>query len=131
MPFSSWRIYPHLQNTGGFFVAVLERSPSYTVPVPSKKPSKRSAAEVQGTPDPEGRSHLASERLAKRPRLDHPGGGASLDIEMIDAEDVEDEAAEEPPKLAVEENKQPKGWVYKEDPYTYVDPAHPNVRRCL
>jgi hypothetical protein len=49
----------------------------------------------------------------------------TMDTEMIDAGD------EETPKAPVEEKKLPKGWVYKEDPYTYVDPTHPNVRRCL
>jgi hypothetical protein len=52
----------------------------------------------------------------------------TMDTEMMN---VGDDAPEEPPKAAVEEKKLPKGWIYKEDPYTYVDPTHPNVRRCL
>jgi multisite-specific tRNA:(cytosine-C5)-methyltransferase len=128
---SSWRIYPHLQNTGGFFVAVLERSPSVAIPIPGKQPPKRSASEAQGTPDREGEFHLSPpERVAKRPRLNHPEEDITVDTEMTDAEIIENDAHEEPPKTAVEE-KQSKGWIYKEDPYTYVDPTHPNVQRCL
>ena len=53
-----------------------------------------------------------------------------VDTEMIEAGEGKEEE-EDAPKAAVAEKKQPKGWAYKEDPYTYVDPTHPNVQRCL
>ncbi|KIM25888.1 hypothetical protein M408DRAFT_330889 [Serendipita vermifera MAFF 305830] len=121
-----WRIYPHLQNTGGFFVAVLEHTAPATTALQRKKPLKRSAAEaeVRGTPDPAD-GYPAPGHLAKKPRLESET--KEVDVEMTDASEMEGDA----PKVAPEEKKQPKGWVYKEDPYTYVDPDHPNVQRCL
>jgi multisite-specific tRNA:(cytosine-C5)-methyltransferase len=116
----SWRIYPHLQNTGGFFVAVLERSPSFKPVPPKKKPGKRTVTEAEGTPEPSFRE-VDAERQVKRPRLDKDDH--DLDVEMVDAENVEE-------KVAEEEKKQ-TGGRYKEDPYTYVDLEHPSVKQCL
>jgi multisite-specific tRNA:(cytosine-C5)-methyltransferase len=116
----SWRIYPHLQNTGGFFVAVLERSPSFQPVPPKKKPGKRTVTEAEGTPEP-SLQEAEAERQVKRPRLDKDDH--DLDVEMVDGENVEE-------KVTEEEKKQ-TGGRYKEDPYTYVDLEHPSVKQCL
>ncbi|KAG8806627.1 hypothetical protein FRC17_004894 [Serendipita sp. 399] len=116
-----WRIYPHLQNTGGFFVAVFERSRTYAPPEPRKKATKRSAVERSDTPDKE------SERTRKRKRVD-TGNEMILDTEMETTKDAEDP---EISTLVNEEDIQVKTSSYKEDPYTYVDPNHPTVDQFL
>ncbi|KAG8810800.1 hypothetical protein FRC19_004308 [Serendipita sp. 401] len=117
-----WRIYPHLQNTGGFFVAVLERSETYAPPVPRKKALKRSAVERSDTPDRE------TERTLKRQRVDI-GEEILLDTEMEGVEKQAEETRLSTPTH--EEDPKAKVSTYKEDPYTYVDPGHPTVDTFL
>lgn len=126
----SWRIYPHLQNTGGFFVAVLERSPTYVPPPPKKKPPKRTAIEAEGTPEPS--SSVIEERKYKRPRLEKE---EDVDMEMTGADadanaDDSSKVTQGVKTVVVDEEKTHTG-TYKEHPYTYVDPTHPGVARCL
>ncbi|CCA74131.1 related to NCL1-tRNA (cytosine-5-)-methyltransferase / probable Orotate phosphoribosyl transferase [Serendipita indica DSM 11827] len=104
-----WRIYPHLQNTGGFFVAVLERSPTYVLPPPKKKHTKRPVDDLANDSEQDG------ERTRKRARVD-TNVEVTLDTEMADPTPVDTEPG------PVEKEKKEKGkGTYKEDPYTYVD----------
>ncbi|CAG8685040.1 14337_t:CDS:2, partial [Acaulospora colombiana] len=115
-----WRIYPHLQNSGGFFVAVLERSPTFAMPVPRKKPAKRPVAEMSGTPEPD--TH-------KRPRIEKEDPELVMDVDMVDKPESEAVGPTEP-SVVVEERKK-TGGTYKEEPYTYIEPNVPDVQKCL
>lgn len=135
----SWRIYPHLQNTGGFFVAVLERSPSFSHPVPRKKSQKRTVEDARDTPERALNPEADAERQVKRARVDRTEE-TPLDTDMMDVEPQVDVGsntsdAKEPQnpksKSKGKGDKQSAGGTYKEDPFSYVDPNHPEVVRCM
>ncbi|KAJ7723427.1 S-adenosyl-L-methionine-dependent methyltransferase [Mycena metata] len=116
------RIYPHLQDTGGFFVAVLERTGDAVEPAPSKKP-----------------------------RLDGTGmdatnvGVKSEEAENVEADKTEVKAnAEETevkvgalPKALLPQAAQGKkkkgegGGSFKENPYTFLSPDDPTIASCV
>ena len=119
----SWRIYPHQQNTGGFFVAVLER-------VPKPKPS--------GTKRP--KEDEEEDRQAKKPKLEeaavHPPlgpiasarvvvapAGGQMDVDHVETEENGDDVEKEL-------KARPSG-SYKEEPYTFLDPENEDLKSCL
>lgn len=109
------RIYPHLQDTGGFFVAVLKsnRSPSQgnTGTIRKRRPSMEKHIgvdeddEVQEEPD------------IKRTRTESPSLEKGED-------DVAVVVSEENTKMEVEKS-------FKENPYTFVPPDEPGLLSCL
>ena len=123
----SWRIYPHQQNTGGFFVAVLERAP---------KPK------ASGTKRPQKDDE--EDRQTKKPRLDDaavlhppllpvtiessPKGAVAQTGERMDVDRVEVE--ENGDDVEKDLKARPSG-SYKEEPYTFLDPASEDLKNCL
>lgn len=108
------RLLPHDQDTGGFFVAVLERAGA-------SQPSslKRQASPVEG------------EAEIKRAREKSPAPA-----ELAEAE----AAAEAAPAVAKSEDKAEKPVTtkkekrdnsFKEDPYSYVDPSRAEVKAIM
>ncbi|KAJ3545226.1 hypothetical protein NMY22_g2524 [Coprinellus aureogranulatus] len=129
------RIYPHLQDTGGFFVAVLERK--------KKEPTstlKRANAE--------GDAEVSE---SKRTKVDTTASSSASAPEAITAEPSTStesamDATEDPTPASAapstseapspkEEDRMDKdtgkGKDFKEDPYTYLPPDHPLLRKCL
>jgi multisite-specific tRNA:(cytosine-C5)-methyltransferase len=121
----SWRIYPHQQNTGGFFVAVLER-----VPTPKTSGTKRPK---------EGDDEV---RHAKKPKLDEEAVvslrpvavGPSAEGAAAQAGErsavVHVEIAESGDETEKELKARPSG-SYKEEPYTFLDPESEDLKNCL
>jgi multisite-specific tRNA:(cytosine-C5)-methyltransferase len=114
----SWRIYPHLQNSGGFFVAVLERSPTFAMPIPRKKPAKRPVAEMSSTPEPDAH---------KRPRIEKDDPEHVTDIDVADK--LEPGVVVPKETSGIPEEKKQAGGTYKEEPYTFVEPT--DIQKCL
>ncbi|OBZ66691.1 Multisite-specific tRNA:(cytosine-C(5))-methyltransferase trm4b [Grifola frondosa] len=144
------RIYPHLQDTGGFFIAILQKQSQKgsTSVATSKKPSetKRQADMVD---------HLETSEV-KKPKL-ATGPDAPLNVDdmqtqqMEDAEELLDEPTEEAvtavdielPSAAAsapEIRFKPKGkgkasdgggTHFKENPYTYIAQDDPIVKACV
>ncbi|GBE83565.1 Multisite-specific tRNA:(cytosine-C(5))-methyltransferase trm4b [Sparassis crispa] len=148
------RIYPHLQDTGGFFIAVLQKKPVPTTAGQTlrKEPSegKRQASEVDALETSE----------VKKPRLssdmdtsaDPQAGGAPPADEPEEAlpDDLGDEGA---PGMDVDANAPPtpaetssdfrqrtkgKGKApgnadpnFKENPYTFISPEDPIIQTCI
>ncbi|KAG6876664.1 hypothetical protein C0993_001409 [Termitomyces sp. T159_Od127] len=138
----SLRIYPHLQDTGGFFVAVLER-----------KASADGSARKRELSPPEDEN-----QEAKKPRIEKDGQelqsgeltlvkdtseGAAVaatsanDVSVITAtEAIPTEPATEGSKRAQEKRKKHDkggdggGGVFKEPPYTFLPPTDPILKNC-
>ncbi|KAL5514498.1 hypothetical protein ACEPAG_2587 [Sanghuangporus baumii] len=114
------RVYPHLQDTGGFFVAVLQRrDPSPRAASPPKPEVKR-PIEAQGQNGANSRP-VAKERAAKKAKLLHD------EAEFKDAEwppTVDARVEEEPATAEI-------AGTFKEDPYTFVSPNDPIVESCV
>ncbi|KAF7323657.1 tRNA (Cytosine-5-)-methyltransferase [Mycena kentingensis (nom. inval.)] len=124
------RIYPQLQDTGGFFVAVLERRKT------RKEDKKREAPDDAGP-------------QTKKPRLDEAVKEEKLDVktEVVDASDVkaEEDALDmtpqvdeldvksevEGPEIKKEKDKKGGSGGFKENPYTFLNPDDPTVASCL
>ncbi|KAJ2912919.1 hypothetical protein MD484_g7500, partial [Candolleomyces efflorescens] len=150
------RIYPHLQDTGGFFVAVLERKKKKS----ATSQRKRQHGETEELPD------------SKRPRIEEsdetideepsPELASTAEEDEAPSEPVSaiEEAGPEPPVSAIEEaleenpgspseamdtvdvedstpaaassSKGEKGdGSFKENPYIYLPQDHPLLQACL
>ncbi|KAG6811829.1 hypothetical protein H0H92_005626 [Tricholoma furcatifolium] len=128
----SMRIYPHLQDTGGFFVAVLERR------APARK------RELSSTPE-DGQE-------TKKPRLEQDVAQSELEVESdtVAKDDVPaDETAEDTTKAeaqpsddksVVKVSKKEKkekdgnmggGGIFKEHPYTFLPSTDPILQSCI
>ncbi|KAF8067658.1 cytosine-5--methyltransferase [Lyophyllum atratum] len=130
----SLRIYPHLQDTGGFFVAVLER----------RAPADGSARKREAS---------VSEELpeTKKPRLEKEDEVEELE-KAVEAEDIDvgtgdavDSKVEEmegasasTPDLAKgtaskreKKAKEGGGGSFKEHPYTFLSPDDPILQNCI
>ena len=143
------RVYPHMQNTGGFFVAALvkkETTPEESVSMApgmvramqaaysEEMSNKRSAEDAEGP-------------AAKRARSEtEPEAEAAVAAEPEAAEATpEGEAAEAPADKHVSDRKaanrkrsQPEGVVigaggmpYREDPFAYVNPHNVEIQSCI
>ncbi|VDB92498.1 unnamed protein product [Peniophora sp. CBMAI 1063] len=121
------RVYPHLQDTGGFFVAVLERKARVRKEGAAKE-GKRAAEDDGAGAEPAG----------KKPRLDAdttgadapaataaPAGEEAVAAEGVAVEeDVADDKEKEPTPPALDGS-------FKEMPYTYLAPDEPLVDAAI
>ena len=143
------RVYPHVADTGGFFVAVLQR---------------RTRREMEALATAANKDK--KERGVKRERKDGEEGGevkkSRLDLEEVEAEaevggeedadaegDVDLEFEEEEREREAKEEKEGKEEKekkekerkpattrlhdpgFRENPYTFLSPSHPIVQSCL
>ncbi|KAJ7859684.1 S-adenosyl-L-methionine-dependent methyltransferase [Mycena olivaceomarginata] len=114
------RIYPHLQDTGGFFVAVLERTSTGTTEVERKKRGADEPAEI-----PE----------SKKPRLDSEGVVPQVEDAAetpAETDAVAEVATKNPaPPKAGKQKKGEGGGSFKENPYTFLPPDDPSIVSCV
>ncbi|KAI0366506.1 S-adenosyl-L-methionine-dependent methyltransferase [Pilatotrama ljubarskyi] len=137
------RIYPHLQDTGGFFVAILQKKPpvkAASTPTASKESPSADVVEDLEKSD------------VKKPKLDTDAQTAQpADVptgeepEEEALEDTVDEAAtpmevEQPtsasasePKIRFKKGKTAEGASahFKENPYTFIEPDDPIIKACV
>ncbi|KAI9056453.1 S-adenosyl-L-methionine-dependent methyltransferase [Trametes sanguinea] len=136
------RIYPHLQDTGGFFIAILQKKPP-RVPAASKESTKRTADDVDE----------AEKTDVKKPKLDDEAQSSAVEAQN-EAEEGEEEILEEPaqdteapmevegpkteepssePKIRFKKGKTAEGASahFKENPYTFIAPDDPIVTACI
>ncbi|KAG9311645.1 S-adenosyl-L-methionine-dependent methyltransferase [Chiua virens] len=122
----SMRIYPHLQDTGGFFVAVLERKESHR-PSKSKLAGKR-AAEADATVSDSKKLKLDT-RLPSDEHEDVSSAGMSSaepSTAVVGDDTTTDRARNghaSKPKLA--------DPSFKEMPYTFLQPDDPALVTCI
>ncbi|KAJ7322827.1 S-adenosyl-L-methionine-dependent methyltransferase [Mycena albidolilacea] len=117
------RIYPHLQDTGGFFVAVLERTSTGTTEVEAPREKKRGADEPAEIPE------------SKKPRLDSEGVVPKVEDAAetpAETDAVAEVATKNPaPPKAGKQKKGEGGGSFKENPYTFLPPDDPSVVSCV
>ncbi|ODN90270.1 multisite-specific tRNA:(cytosine-C5)-methyltransferase [Cryptococcus wingfieldii CBS 7118] len=107
----SMRLLPHDQNTGGFFVAVIERAAGAS----SGSAAASTSLKREASPS-------LQQADTKRPREDAPVADAPA---PATAAAVEEKKKEAPAK------KEKRDVTFKEDPYSYVDPEHDEVKAIL
>ncbi|THV05365.1 cytosine-5--methyltransferase [Dendrothele bispora CBS 962.96] len=109
------RIYPHLQDSGGFFVAVLERKP---IAVGQSKEKKRAAASPALVPE------------AKKPRLADPLNSASTTPGNTPAPATGLAEASASTPSESQDLPAPE-QSFKEMPYTFLSPHDPTLLSCI
>ncbi|KAF9226412.1 S-adenosyl-L-methionine-dependent methyltransferase [Gyrodon lividus] len=125
------RIYPYLQDTGGFFVAVLERKSSHQ-PSTSKHAPKRGAEEVDvavpETKKPKLEIDVSSHQLDEVPGANTKSASAAeVDTTMDEpaAERTQTKPTAHPGKIKVSDPS------FKEMPYTFLAPDDPALATCI
>ncbi|KAG6840999.1 hypothetical protein C0991_002779 [Blastosporella zonata] len=142
----SMRIYPHLQDTGGFFVAVLEKKPADGGA--RKRELSASAEDIQEAKKP----RLEQEAGLSGPttptiEVDDPTEGNVVAGDAVDkdasadtktAEGDTTATAETTTKVTRKEKKAKEnggggggGGVFKEHPYTFLPPTDPILLSCI
>ncbi|KZT34790.1 S-adenosyl-L-methionine-dependent methyltransferase, partial [Sistotremastrum suecicum HHB10207 ss-3] len=111
------RFLPHLQDTGGFFVAVLQHSNERLVhsqATPAKRPSE--LAEDQEAPH-------------KRPRLDLEAEETATETHLSKVEDLSQNNADDVTEETAREGVTVPG--FKEPPFTFLPSTHPQVTATI
>ncbi|KAF8508247.1 S-adenosyl-L-methionine-dependent methyltransferase [Hysterangium stoloniferum] len=126
------RIYPHLQDMGGFFVAVLQRKDGYNV---NEDVATALSCGTKRVASEELDSNLAPD--PKRVKEADADGGGDTGVDAL--EDVEAIAIED--SRGVQNNKgqrssrKAKGRgtddKFKEPPYTFLEPDHPQSLKTI
>ncbi|THH31848.1 hypothetical protein EUX98_g2353 [Antrodiella citrinella] len=122
------RIYPHLQDTGGFFIAVLEKPPaahSGTAHAPKASDGKRPADSVEGLETSE----------VKKPKLSYDVDGPSTE-DITETDDADDDDGADTDLAETSQNKEGKvskgaDIHFKENPYTFISPNDPIIQGCI
>ena len=144
------RIYPHLQDTGGFFVAVLERKKkepalSRSVSNPdvsciterlSSSHRKRTNPEAEADEVPEAKRTKVDAAAPAAPVPEAISTAPSVDSAMDTTEDTVPSPAgpstpKDIPATSAKDKDTGKGKDFKEDPYTYLPDNHPLLKTCL
>ncbi|WFD07759.1 multisite-specific tRNA:(cytosine-C(5))-methyltransferase [Malassezia vespertilionis] len=124
------RVYPHMQNTGGFFVACLQKKETTPEDSVSMAPGMVRAMDSGKAAAAQGAKRAADETEeeleAKRTRLDETNEAEPHDKHHADRQQAQSKRS------------QPQGVVlgafgmpYREDPFIYVDAANPEVQSCV
>ena len=132
------RIYPHLQDTGGFFVAVLERKAGASASAPDPELDLEDGDEEMQVDAPTTESITPAEAAtptetagAKRPASTEPDTEAkeAKRLKVDDAPSTSTAKPEaRPPKKQKELKDDP---TYKESPYTFLREDDPTLTACL
>ncbi|KAJ7255177.1 cytosine-5--methyltransferase [Mycena rebaudengoi] len=127
------RVYPHLQDTGGFFVAVLERR----APSVEANPVR----DVAATEKKRGAEEDAEMPDGKKPRLENdtdaevPADAALAAVDAaVTSETPAPAAAPAPSSKATAKGKGKKGEggsSFKEHPYTFLPADDPTLVGCI
>ncbi|KAH0834903.1 S-adenosyl-L-methionine-dependent methyltransferase [Lanmaoa asiatica] len=129
------RIYPHLQDTGGFFVAVLERKENHR-PSKSKQAVKRVAEEAD-VAIPESKklkldTNISPNEPGEVPSASMSSAEPTTAIEG-DTPIIEDEPTTERPPTQTAHTNKPRvaDPSFKEMPYTFLSPDDPALVTCM
>ncbi|KAG6830768.1 hypothetical protein H0H87_007167 [Tephrocybe sp. NHM501043] len=141
----SMRIYPHLQDTGGFFVAVLERRPAESSV--RKRELSTPAEEEQEPKKPRLEQDVKEESEPSTPAIEAddtaeesavPGNAfeqntaSDLKIEAVDSQvTTETTATKVPRKEKKVKEGNGGGGNFKEHPYTFLPPTDPILLNCM
>ncbi|EIW77165.1 S-adenosyl-L-methionine-dependent methyltransferase [Coniophora puteana RWD-64-598 SS2] len=124
------RIYPHLQDTGGFFVAVLQK----------KGTSKASAGTSERKRPADEVADANPENDAKKAKFDGEGedDATAADVTMLDSSEqtnADGDAAAQPAAPSKSNTTaQPRKVFdtgFRESPYTFLSPDDPAIKQCM
>ncbi|KAK8846869.1 hypothetical protein IAR55_005959 [Kwoniella newhampshirensis] len=113
------RLLPHDQNTGGFFVCVLEkRGSKSSAPSTTAEDAASSSLKRPASPAAQGSE-------TKRARENSPAAGSSSGVATPAEASTPATTASGPAK------KEKRDLSFKEDPYSYVDPENEEIKTII
>ncbi|WFD21590.1 multisite-specific tRNA:(cytosine-C(5))-methyltransferase [Malassezia equina] len=133
------RVYPHLQNTGGFFVTVLTKKSTTPDESVSMAPGMIRAMDAMSAGDipvskrpadeegPTEAKRVKSEAKAEAEPEAEPAKEDALPPVDKHRADREAKRRGQPEGVAIGAG----GMPYREDPFAYVDPANADVQSCV
>lgn len=111
------RVYPHQQDTGGFFIAVLQKKGE-------SESTKRKAEPVEETA-----KKMKTEDGEAVPVSTEDGKAVSASTESSDSKaEATEEKAESPKPVPVKQEKLPRDA--NEEPFVFLPPDHPVIQQC-
>ncbi|KAJ2790515.1 tRNA (cytosine-5-)-methyltransferase ncl1 [Coemansia linderi] len=128
------RIYSHMQNTGGFFVAVLEKVAPISVDERRKAAAEEAAAAAIEAGCAEGAANPAPKRLADQAEPSDAGaaepGSDAADAKRpkIASGEERSERAERQPYLPDNPREDP---ALVENPFVFLEPSHSDLRSII
>ncbi|KAI9458864.1 S-adenosyl-L-methionine-dependent methyltransferase [Lactarius psammicola] len=117
------RIYPHLQDTGGFFLAVLQHKQSRALP----KEGKRAAQDPAEVPDVKKARRGGDEDVLMAHATEPPKNDQPIDPTLAETSKA---AQEQVQRQDQEQTATGDGW-FKEMPFTFISPNDPIVESCI
>ncbi|KAI9444273.1 cytosine-5--methyltransferase [Lactarius indigo] len=121
----SIRIYPHLQDTGGFFLAVLQ----HKQPKASPKEGKRPAQDSAEVPDVKKARRDDGEDDLMTPATEPPKSKSDQPTDLTPAE--ASKAARDQVQRQDQEQMTTGDSGFRENPFTFVSPDDPVVESCM
>jgi multisite-specific tRNA:(cytosine-C5)-methyltransferase len=121
------RIYPHLQDTGAFFVAVLQKKDQGQTSVGDRTERKREAEEDVAIDAPEPKKARLGENEATGI------GNEAMEI-VVESENVNTsgvDTSDQTKALKKKKKASETGGVFKENPYTFLSPDDPILQSCI
>jgi multisite-specific tRNA:(cytosine-C5)-methyltransferase len=116
------RLYPQLQDTGGFFVAVICKAAVNTVPQPEE------AVSAPAEPTTIGPSDSSAKRPASEPETSEPVKKLKTNTEAAVPTAT---ASTEKPAESTTETVKETGGTFKEAPFVFLSEDSPVLRKCL
>ncbi|KAF9004637.1 S-adenosyl-L-methionine-dependent methyltransferase [Cyathus striatus] len=117
------RIYPHLQDTGGFFVAVLQKKTACVANASSKE-LKREATTSEETPEAKKVRLTGDNSAEAEPEQNESETKASPELMKVDSSNT---TSPPPPK----KTDPVSNSSFKENPYTFLAPDDPILKTCI
>ena len=125
------RIYPHLQDSGGFFITVLQRKSRRNVKSnPVSLPENTTDTQKRPVPDEDDDedSLVASKKVKLSAEVTNEDG-----MEVDESIISEDDQREKKPswKASGKKPEKQKTGHFKENPFTFIPPDDPGVQGCM
>lgn len=113
------RVYPHLQNTGGFFITVFEKKAKVT--------TKRSATASEEPELKKAKTEAKAKKEAPKAKKEEVSEEASEAPE--DATEIPEDTADAPVNaVRMSKQKTPRGA--NDEPFTFLDPSNEQLQKC-
>ncbi|KAF9903654.1 hypothetical protein EC991_003475 [Linnemannia zychae] len=120
------RIYPHLQDTGGFFVAVLKKTAPFVVPNPGRAAAAEAAAEAAAAATGVETPASGDMSEAKDDTQEEEDSAATGDKHKLDSPAADESEAAKKPRLSRAERFGAPGP--KEEPFLFLDSDNADVQ---
>ncbi|KAF9428163.1 hypothetical protein BGZ94_003204 [Podila epigama] len=119
------RIYPHLQDTGGFFVAVLKKTAHFVVPNPNRPQTEKPTASAKSTENKEEEKEKKEEADKEKTESTEESSSSTGDKHKLEETPSNETEALKKPRMSRAERFGAPGP--KEEPFLFLDGNNADV----